>query len=275
MTGVLAALLVAASGLAVGSFLNVCIYRLPRNESLAWPASHCTSCNRALSWYENIPVVSWTVLRGRCRTCGSPISIQYPLVEAATGALFLAGYYAFGVTPLLAVRLLFACAMIVLFAIDLEHQILPNEITLPGIAIGFVLSFFVPPGSTSSPIPPGWTSSLFALLIGGLFPFLIAEAYFRVRGRQGMGMGDFKMLAMVGAFLGWPLIWLTLILACVLGIVIGGGALLASKRGLATRIPFGTFIAVAALVCAYEEGPALRVYERLLRAYLTWAGLAS
>jgi leader peptidase (prepilin peptidase)/N-methyltransferase len=156
--------------------------------------------------------------------------------------------------------------MIVLFAIDLEHQILPNEITLPGIVVGFVASIF---------LPPGWTSSLIGLLVGGLFPFLIAEVYARVRGREGMGMGDFKMLAMVGAFLGWPIVWLTLILSCLLGIVIGGGALMISKRGLATRIPFGTFIAVAALICAFAEGPVLRLYEQALRAYLTWAGLAS
>jgi leader peptidase (prepilin peptidase)/N-methyltransferase len=266
MTGVIAPLFALAFGLVVGSFLNVVIYRLPRNESVAWPGSHCTSCNRALSWYENIPVVSWTVLHGRCRTCGSRISMQYPIVEAVTGALFLGGYYAFGLTPLLPVRLLFGCAMIVLFAIDLEHQILPNEITLPGIAVGFVASVF---------LPPGWTSSLIGLLVGGLFPFLIAELYARVRGREGMGMGDFKMLAMVGAFLGWPIVWLTLILSCVLGIVIGGGALMMSKRGLATRIPFGTFIAVAALICAFAEGPVLRLYEQALRAYLTWAGLAS
>jgi leader peptidase (prepilin peptidase)/N-methyltransferase len=261
-----AAALLFGIGLVVGSFLNVCIYRLPRDESLAWPASHCTTCHRPLSWYENVPVLSWAILWGRCRTCGSPISIRYPIIELTTGALFLAGYFAFGLTPLLPVRLVFACAMVVLFAIDLEHQILPNEITLPGIAVGFICAIF---------LPPGWRSSLLGLLIGGLFPFLVAEAYLRIRGREGMGMGDFKMLAMVGAFLGWPLVWLTLILACVLGIVIGGGALLVSRRGMATRIPFGTFIAVAALVCAYAEGPVLRTYERVLHAYLTWAGLAS
>ena len=260
-----AALFLFGIGLVVGSFLNVCIYRLPREESLAWPASHCTTCNRPLSWYENIPILSWAALRGRCRTCKSPIAIRYPIVELITGLLFLAGYLAIGLTPLLGVRLLFACAMVVLFAIDLEHQILPNEITLPGIVIGFVCAFF---------LPPGWKSALIGLLVGGLFPFLIAEAYLRIRGREGMGMGDFKMLAMVGAFLGWPLVWITLILSCVLGIVIGGGALLISRRGMATRIPFGTFIAVAALVCAYLEGPVLGLYARAVQAYLTWAGLA-
>jgi leader peptidase (prepilin peptidase)/N-methyltransferase len=261
----LAAALLSGIGLAVGSFLNVVIYRLPAGASVAWPASHCTSCRRPLAWYENVPIISWLMLRGRCRTCRARISVQYPVVEAVTAALFLAGYFAFGLTPLLPVRLAFACAMVVLFAIDLEHQILPNEITLPGIVIGLVLSIF---------LPPGWKSSLVALLVGGLFPFLIAEVYLRVRGREGMGMGDFKMMAMVGAFLGWPLVWVTLILACVLGIVIGGGALLLSRRGLGTRIPFGTFIAVAAVVCAYAEPTVLRMYQQAVQAYLTWAGLA-
>jgi leader peptidase (prepilin peptidase)/N-methyltransferase len=259
-----AAVLLFGLGLVVGSFLNVCIYRLPREESIAWPASHCTTCNRTLRWYENVPVFSWAVLRGRCRTCGSGISTRYPIVELTTGALFLAGYYAFGLTPLLAVRLLFACAMVVLFAIDLEHQILPNEITLPGVVIGFLFSLA---------LPPGWRSSLIGLLVGGLFPFLIAEAYLRIRGREGMGMGDFKMLAMVGAFLGWPLVWVTLILACILGVVIGGGALLISRRGMGTRIPFGTFIAVAALAVAFAADPVRGAYERAVQAYLSWAGL--
>ena len=265
MSNGLAAALLSCIGLAVGSFLNVVICRLPVGASVAWPPSHCTSCDRALNWYENIPLVSWLVLRGRCRTCGERISIQYPLVEVATGALFLTGYYVFGPSPLLPVRLVFACALVVLFAIDFEHQILPNEITLSGIAVGFVLSLF---------LPPGWRSSLLGLLIGGLFPFLVAEAYLRIRGREGMGMGDFKMLAMVGAFLGWPLVWITLILACVLGIVIGGGILLISRRGMGTRIPFGTFIAAAALLCAFAEAPVLRVYQQAVHAYLSWAGLA-
>ena len=260
-----AVVLLFGLGLVVGSFLNVCIYRLPRDQSLAWPASHCTTCNRTLRWYENVPVFSWVFLRGRCRTCRSRIATRYPIVELTTGALFVAGYYAFGLTPLLGVRLLFASALVVLFAIDLEHQILPNEITLPGIVIGFLFSLA---------LPPGWRSSLIGLLVGGLFPFLIAEAYLRMRGREGMGMGDFKMLAMVGAFLGWPLVWVTLILACILGVVIGGGILLISRRGLGTRIPFGTFIAVAALVAALGGDPVRDAYERAVQAYLSWAGLA-
>jgi leader peptidase (prepilin peptidase)/N-methyltransferase len=253
-------------GLLVGSFLNVCIYRLPRGESVAWPASHCTSCNRPLAWFENIPVASWAVLRGRCRTCGSHISAVYPLVEAVTAVLFAGAYAVYGPTPLLAVRLLFIGALVVLFMIDLEHQILPNVITLPGVVIGLVCSLFV---------APGWTSSLIGLLAGGLFPFIVAELYLRIRGREGMGMGDFKMLGMVGAFLGWPLVWVTLLLSCLLGIVIGGGALLVARRGLATRIPFGTFIAVAALIGVFWGDQTVAMYGRIVQAYLEWAGLGT
>jgi leader peptidase (prepilin peptidase)/N-methyltransferase len=263
MTGAIVALL-GLAGACVGSFLNVCIYRLPRRESLAWPASHCTACQRPLAWYENVPIVAWLLLRGRCRTCRAPITARYPLVEAITAALFVAAWYVYGPTPLLAVRLLFVCALIVLFAIDLEHQILPNVITLPGIVIGFVAALF---------LPPGWTSSLIGLAAGGLFPFAVAEAYLRIRGREGMGMGDFKMLAMVGAFLGWPLVWITLLVACVLGIVIGGGALLVSRRSMGTRVPFGTFIAAAAGLCVYQGGAMTALFDRAINAYLTWAGL--
>jgi leader peptidase (prepilin peptidase) / N-methyltransferase len=257
-------ILFAVLGLVVGSFLNVCIYRLPHGSSVAWPPSHCTSCARQLAWFENVPVVSWIVLRGRCRGCGAQISMIYPIVEILTAVLVVGAYLVYGLTPLLAVRLLFVCALVVLFAIDFEHQILPNVITLPGIVIGFALSFLV---------PPGWASSLGGMLAGGLFPFLVAEAYLRIRGREGMGMGDFKMLGMVGAFLGWPLVWVTLILSCLLGIVVGGGALLISRRGFGTRIPFGTFIAVAALVGVYWSDQVLSTYAGLISAYLEWAGL--
>ncbi len=162
-----AVILLGAFGLAFGSFLNVCIYRLPRGESLSFPASHCTSCNRPLSWYENVPVAGWIALHGRCRTCGDAISPMYPIVEAITGVVFVSGYLIYGFTPLLAARLLFACAMIVLFAIDLRHRILPNVITLPGIVIGFLFSLF---------LPPGWLSSLVGLVAGGGVLFAIGEA---------------------------------------------------------------------------------------------------
>lgn len=251
-------------GLTVGSFLNVVIHRLPRRESINWPGSHCTSCNRLLSWFENIPLVSWLVLRGRCRTCRARISATYPLVELVTGAVFLAASLLYGLTPLLVVRLLFASALIALFVIDLRHQILPNAITLPGLAAGLAISLF---------LPPGWRSALAGAAFGGLFPWLIAEAYLRLRGREGMGMGDFKMLAMVGAFLGWPLIYLVLTLACVLGVLIGGTALVVTGRAAATRIPFGTFIAAAALAAVFAGPQMIGAYDVAVAAYLRAWGL--
>ena len=215
------ALLFLALGLVVGSFLNVCIYRLPRRESVNWPASHCTACNRPLAWYENIPLASWLSLRGRCRTCREPISPVYPIVEAITGVVFLAAYELYGWSPLFAVRVGFACAMVVLFAIDLRHRILPNVITVPGIAIGFAVSLF---------LPPGWRSALLGLVLGGGVLFAIGEVYYRTRRVEGMGMGDVKMLAMIGAFLGWPLLLITLILASFAGALFGA-LLIVSGRG--------------------------------------------
>ena len=228
-------------GLIVGSFLNVCIYRLPRRQSINWPGSHCTSCDRPLAWYENIPVISWIMLRGRCRTCGARIAVMYPLVELITAALFVAGYLIYGWTPLLAVRLAFACAMVVLFAVDLRHHILPNVITVPGILVGFVLSLM---------FPPGWKSSLIGLVAGGGVLFAIAEAYYRLRDVEGLGMGDVKMLSMIGAFLGWQLMLVTLVLASFAGSLIGIGVIAMGRGGMKAALPFGTFLAVGALTAA-------------------------
>ena len=237
-------------GLVVGSFLNVCIYRLPRRESIVWPASHCPACRRNLRWFENVPVVSWMALRGRCATCRVPIAMTYPLVELVTALLFAAGFIVYGLTPLFGVRLLFGCALIVLFAIDLEHHILPNAITLPGIAVGFIASLA---------LPPGWLPSLLGIVLGGAIPFLIAEAYMRLRGHEGHGMGDVKMLAMIGAFLGWQLMLVTLVFASLAGSVVGLG-FLAAGRGLKYALPFGTFLAAGAFVATFLGDPLLEWY---------------
>ena len=243
-------------GLIVGSFLNVCIYRLPRRESVNWPGSHCTACNRPLSWYENVPIVSWVVLRGRCRTCGERISVVYPLVELITGVLFVAGYAIYGWTPMLAVRLAFACAMVVLFAIDLRHHLLPNVITVPGIIIGFLLSLF---------LPPGWKASLIGLSAGGGVLFAIAEGYYRLRGVEGLGMGDVKMLSMIGAFLGWKLMLVTLILGSFAGSLIGVGVIALGRGGMKAALPFGTFLAVGALTAAVVGDPLVEWYTGFYR----------
>ena len=252
----LVVLVFALAGLMIGSFLNVCIYRLPRRESIVWPASHCTSCNRPLAWFENVPVIGWLALRGRCRTCGSRISAMYPLVEVTTAVVFAGGVLVYGLSPLLLIRLAFACALIVLFVIDLQHRILPNVITLPGIAAGFAASLF---------LPPGWLSSLIGIVAGGGILFAIAEAYYRLRGIEGLGMGDVKMLAMIGAVLGWPLMLLTLVFASFAGSLVGVGLMASGRGGMQAALPFGTFLALGALVAAVAGDPILTWYLSFYR----------
>jgi leader peptidase (prepilin peptidase)/N-methyltransferase len=240
-------LIAAAFGGVVGSFLNVCIYRLPIRRSVVWPASACPHCGRALSWYENVPIVSFLALRGRCRTCAGTIGWRYPIVEASTAVMFAGAWWYYGPGVLFVSRSLFGCALIVLFAIDLEHHLLPNPITVPGIVLGFAFSFFT---------EPGWQASLVGLVVGGGLLFLIAEAYYRVRHEEGLGMGDVKMLAMIGAFLGWKLTLVALMLASLGGSVVGL-LLIATRRGdMKYALPFGTFLAVGAAGAA-TIGPAL------------------
>ena len=241
MTSELHVILLAVVGLAVGSFLNVCIHRIPRRESLNHPPSRCPQCGKGLRWFDNVPVLGYLWLRGRCRACRAPISIRYPIVEIVTMALFLAHYAVFGWTPLLAVRLLFACAMVVLFAIDLEHHLLPDVITLPGILLGLVFSLW---------LPPGLVDALIGGVAGGGVLWLIGEAYFRYSGQDGMGGGDVKMLAMIGAFLGWKLVILTLVLSSVAGSLIGVALIVTRRGGLKYELPYGTFLALAALAAS-------------------------
>ena len=233
--------IVAFLGLAIGSFLNVVIHRLPRQQSLVSPGSACPRCGYALRWYDNIPILSWASLGGKCRACRAPISVRYPIVELVTALVFVGHYFVFGWTPLLAVRLLFAASLVALFAIDLEHQLLPDAITLPGIVVGLAASVV---------LPPGIVAALIGMAIGGGFLWLVGEAYFRYSGQEGMGGGDVKMLAMIGAFLGWKLVLLTLILSSIAGSVLGL-AIIGIKRGnMKYALPFGTFLALGALAAS-------------------------
>ena len=236
-----AAVVLFGLGLVVGSFLNVCIYRLPLKQSIVWPASRCAKCQRELAWYENVPVAAWLALGGKCRTCKSRISAMYPVVELVTGALFAGACLLYGVTPLAFVRIAFGCAMIVLFVIDLQHRILPNVITVTGVPIGFALSLV---------LPPGWRESLIGLVVGGGVLYVIGEAYYRLRGIDGLGMGDVKMLAMIGAFLGWRLTLVTLIFASFTGALVGVALVTSGRGGMKAALPFGTFLAVGAVVAA-------------------------
>lgn len=247
-----ALLLAAIAGLSVGSFLNVVVHRLPRGQSPAWPASHCPKCERPLRWHHNIPVVSWIALRGRCAFCGDPIALRYPMVEISTAIVWVLVVW---LTPpgwLLASRLVLAGALVALFVIDLEHQILPNAITLPGIAAGLLFALVAPPG----PI-----DALLGTAVGGGVLYAIAAGYYLLRREEGMGMGDVKMLAMIGAFLGWRLVLVTLVLASCAGSIVGLAVMATERGGLRYALPFGTFLAVGALA-------AMLVGERLLEWYL-------
>ena len=252
MTGLSAVGLVVALGLAIGSFLNVCIYRLPRGESVVNPPSRCPSCGRGLRWFENVPVLGYLLLAGRCRTCRAVVSPMYPIVEAGTALLFLLQYWQLGWQPLLGVRLVFVAAMIALFVIDLQHRILPNVITLPGVVIGVAASLL---------FEPGWRASLIGVAVGGGALWAIGEAYFRIRGEEGMGMGDVKMLAMIGAFLGWQLMLVTLLIASLAGSVFGGGMILLHRGSMKYALPLGSFLAAGALITTH-------VGQRLLSWYL-------
>jgi len=236
---VLAIAALAVLGMAVGSFLNVCIHRLPRGGSIVSPGSNCPHCGYVLKWYDNVPVVSYAMLGGRCRSCRAAISIRYPIVELLTMAIFVAHYLVFGLDILLVPRLTFAVALIVLFAIDLEHHLLPNLITLPGIVVGLLFSIM---------LPPGIVDSVIGALAGGGVLWLVGEAYYRYSGQEGMGGGDVKMLAMIGAFLGWKLMVLTLVLSSILGSIIGVMVIAFKRGGMKYALPYGTFLSLAALV---------------------------
>lgn len=247
-------ILAGVLGLAVGSFLNVCIARLPTGESIFSPPSHCTSCGEPIRWFDNVPVLAYVWLRGRCRHCGARYSVTYPLVELLTGLMFAAAYSYYGLGILLVSRLVFACALVVLFVIDLQHRILPNVITLPGIVVGVLFGLVV---------EPGWLASLIGLVAGGGVLLGVSEAYLRLRGEEGLGMGDVKMLAMIGAFLGWKLMLLTLVLSSFLGSVVGVLMIIAKKGDLKYALPFGTFLAIAALLASVVGDAIVQWYVSL------------
>ena len=242
----------AIFGLCIGSFLNVVIHRLPRGASVVTPPSRCPGCNYQLQWSDNVPVLSWVFLRGRCRKCKAPISIRYPIVEILTMLMFLLHLWLFGWSALMVVRVAFATAMIALFAIDLEHHLLPNAITLPGIVVGLIVSLV---------LPPGILDSILGTLLGGGVLWAIGEAYYRYSGQEGMGGGDVKMLAMIGAFLGWKLVLVTLVLSSIGGSLIGVLVIAIKRGGMKHALPYGTFLALGALAASL-------VGDRILAWYL-------
>ena len=207
---VLEGVIVFLFGATLGSFLNVVIHRLPRRESVVKPRSRCLACDHAIRWYDNIPVLSFFLLGRKCRDCGQPISFRYPLVEALTAGLALALWFKFGLSKELAVHFAFTAALIATTFIDIDHRIIPNEISLPGILIGFACSFLW---------EGFWVSSLIGLLAGGGGLLGLSLLYAFIRGREGMGMGDVKLLAMLGAWLGWQCLLFVLLFASIQGVL--------------------------------------------------------
>lgn len=243
-------------GLALGSFLNVCIYRIPLRKSIVHPPSSCPRCGERIRFYDNIPVVSYLVLLGRCRYCRHPISPQYPLVEAITGLFSLALFLKIGASPEYVFYLLFGASLIAVAFIDLHHQIIPDVVSIPGILAGVALSFF--PFS-----PLSWIDSLIGVAAGGGFLLVVALAFEKMTGRQGMGMGDVKMLAMIGAWMGWRALLFIVLLSSITGSLIGGAMLLLNRQGVRARIPFGPFLALGTLVFLFLGPDIVLWFSRL------------
>jgi leader peptidase (prepilin peptidase)/N-methyltransferase len=268
------AFIILLFGLIIGSFLNVCILRIPNAKSIVLPPSHCPSCGTPIKPYDNIPVVSWLVLAGRCRKCKVRISAMYPMVELGTGLLFLACYLAFGLNAEALKWAIFAALMIVLTVTDLRERILPDKINFAGLGLGLLLSLFTRPvdgtalwlaNHVFAYPPPEAALSFGDALIGagaasGLL-WLVAEGYFRARGREGMGLGDVKMMAMAGAFLGLQRALLTILAGSLLGSVIGIAVIAIGRKGRDFELPFGTFLGAGAMLVVFFGSAALDWYR--------------
>ncbi len=229
----------AIFGLLFGSFLNVVIYRWPRDESIVLPASHCGSCGTPIKPYDNIPLLSYLILGGRCRACKTKISIRYPAVEALTAALSVAVAWRFGYSAALACGLVYVWAMVALTFIDFDHQLLPDDITLPLAWAGLLVNSFG--------VFTDLRSALFGAVAGYLVLWCVYWAFRLLTRKEGMGYGDFKLLAAIGAWTGWQVLPFVIVVAAGLGAVIGSIALALARKGRDTRIPFGPDLALGGM----------------------------
>ncbi|HET9312583.1 MAG TPA: A24 family peptidase [Nitrospira sp.] len=249
-------LLAAGLGALIGSFLNVCIHRLPRCESIVWPGSHCPSCGTSIAYYDNIPLLSYLWLMGHCRTCRSSISMRYPVVEAVNAAGYVMILATFGLTWTTVLYSVLFSALLVVTGTDLTHRIIPNVVTVPGIVIGLL--------GAATVLPVGLMNALLGVAIGGGILWALAWASPYLFGKEGMGGGDIKLLAMIGAFLGWKPALLTIMVGSLSGSLIGLSLI---GLGLMKRdeyIPFGPFLVFGALVSMFFAQPLLEWYQTLL-----------
>jgi leader peptidase (prepilin peptidase)/N-methyltransferase len=253
-------ILIILVGLALGSFLNVCIYRIPQKKSLLLPGSFCPKCKTKISYRDNIPILGFILLGGKCRNCHEKISLQYPLVEFITPLLLFLTYWRFGLTWGFAARSILTLVLIATFFIDLQHRIIPDVLTLPGIIVGFLLSFLVK--------SPSFVQSLLGIAVGGGMFYLAAILGDLIFKKESMGGGDIKLAAMLGAFLGWQKIFLVFFVSALLGSLIGIISLYLSKEVKKTHaVPFGTFLALGAIITVFFGDTLISFYIKTFLRY--------
>ena len=244
-------------GSCIGSFLNVCIYRIPEGLSIAHPGSRCPKCENPIAFYDNIPIVSYLVLRARCRYCKTHIAMRYPFIELLTGLFAVASVSAFGFGLQGLAVFTFVATLITIAFIDLDHRIIPDVISLPGIPIFFLIAFALP--------AIGWQARLIGIVAGGGSLFAVAWGYQMITGREGMGGGDIKLLAMIGAMIGWQGVLFTLFAGSATGTLIGLVAMIGSGKGMRLAIPFGPFLATGAILYLFFGPGLIAWYFNLLR----------
>ncbi len=240
----------------IGSFLNVCIYRLPRQESIVWPGSHCPVCSHSIAWYDNIPVVSYLVLAGRCRHCSASIPFRYPLVETLNALGYAGVFWFFGLSWAAVAYALLYSALLVVAGTDLSHKMIPNAVTFPGIVVGLI--------SAATVLPLGFLNGLLGVLVGGGILWLLAWASPYIFGKEGMGGGDIKLLAMIGAFLGWKPALMTIMVGSFLGSLVGVTLIVTRMIKREDYIPFGPFLVCGALVALFFGQSLLDWYQGIL-----------
>lgn len=274
----LAYVVVGVFGLAFGSFLNVCIARLPRGESVIAPRSRCPRCGQRIRWYDNIPVLSYLLLRARCRNCRGRISPLYPLVELLTAGLLVLAFARYGLTPEFIKSSVFTMLVLVLIFTDFQERRIPHAVTMLGLTLGLLLSFLVPVDSR----PIGWIASRFGIFLedvlasflgavaggalGALLLYSVGEAFYRLTGKEGLGFGDVTMIAMVGTFLGVPLTLMTILIGSLLGTLVALPAEVLARRLRHAEWPYGSFLGMAAIYAGLGG-------DALLETYLRWSGL--
>jgi len=248
-------LAVAVIGLFIGSFLNVCIHRIPRGESIVFPSSSCPGCGARIRPWDNVPILSYLILWGKCRSCKGKISIRYPLVEALSALLALAMLYRFGLNASFAVYYVWTCALLVITFIDLDHQIIPDSLSIGGIVAGLALVWWM---------PVSYLDALIGLGLGAGLLIAVIYGYFFLTGKHGMGGGDVKLLGMIGVFTGWQGVLFTIFTGSLVGSLVGIPWALLQRKNMQTAIPFGPFLALGAFIYVLFGEPIIAWYFGIL-----------